>query len=40
MKYNELFSAHLVVASVLVEKRYDGLDVSFLDNVKGLRALD
>lgn len=31
---------HLVVASVLVQQRYDGLDVSSLDDVEGLGALD
>lgn len=33
-------AAHLVVASVLIEQRYDGLNVSSLDDVEGLRALN
>lgn len=31
---------YLVVASVLVQQRYDGLDVTSLDDVEGLGALD
>lgn len=33
-------AAHLVVASMLVEQRYDGLDVSSLDDVQGFWALN
>lgn len=33
-------AAYLVVASVLVEQRYDGLNVSSLDDVEGLGALN
>lgn len=35
-----LLAAHLVVASVLIEQRYDGLNVSSLDDVEGLGALN